>query len=118
VLFNSYIFLLIFLPVVIAGFYGLGKIAGQGTAFAWLLVSSLFFYGYWHPPYLVLLVISILANYGWSHLIDRTEGKTRRVLAAVGIAANLAVLAYYKYALFLLETVTPLLGHPTFDLPD
>lgn len=117
-LFNSYIFMLVFLPVVVAGFYGWGKMFGQGAAFAWLLVSSFFFYGYWHPPYLALLLISILANYGWSLLIDHAGGQKRRLLAAVGIAGNLAILGYYKYALFLLETILSLSGKPRLDLPE
>jgi alginate O-acetyltransferase complex protein AlgI len=114
VLFNSYIFLLVFLPIVVAGFYVLGARLGQRSAVAWLLGASLLFYGYWHPPYLILLVLSILANHTWAGVIDRARGRSRKVVATVGIAANLMVLGYYKYALFLLGIFAPVAGHPGF----
>ena len=61
-LFNSYSFLLVFLPVTVLGFFlagRLGKAAGAG----WLAACSLFFYAWWDYRYLVLLVASICANY-------------------------------------------------------
>ncbi len=113
-LFNSYVFLLVFLPLVLAGFFAVGARLGRRPAVAWLLGASLVFYGYWHPPYLVLLVLSILANHTWARFIDKAAGNNRRLLTWIGIGANLAVLGYYKYALFILGIFVPVAGHSGF----
>ena len=63
-LFNSYEFLLVFLPVCLSGYYWASRLASQRTAIAWLALCSLFFYGWWNPAYLGLMIASILFNYG------------------------------------------------------
>lgn len=109
-LFNSYPFLLIFLPVVIVGFYLLGKLAGKTAATAWLTLSSLFFYAYWYPPFLLLLLAHIVGNYGLGRLMLRKEQAIRKVLCIIGVGLNLLVLGYFKYALFVLEIISPWTG--------
>lgn len=99
-LFNSPIFVFAFLPIVLAGFVLLG---GQPRlARAWLGATSIVFYGWWEPSHVLLLLGSILGNYaiGKAFIEDRVTGAARRVVLAGGVAANLALLGYYKYAIF------------------
>ena len=100
-LFNSYLFLLAYLPVTLAGFFILGR-RSQFMGAAWLAAASLFFYGWWDYRYLPLLFGSVGFNY-WCALRLRRDAdagmRNRRFLAAA-IGANLALLAYYKYAGF------------------
>ena len=113
-LFNSYGFIFAFLPVSLAGFYVAGLVRHRLAA-AWLVLCSLFFYGWWNPHFLWLLVGSIACNYTLSRLIDRTRGQARlqTALLGVGIAGNLLLLFFYKYllatltALGLLHTLPP-----------
>ena len=109
-LFNSYSFLLVFLPVTVLGFFlagRLGKAAGAG----WLAACSLFFYAWWDYRYLVLLVASICANYLVGSYIARHSASTKgRLALTIAIAANLLLLGYYKYADFFLSSSNAILG--------
>ncbi|WP_428377413.1 MBOAT family O-acyltransferase [Lichenicoccus sp.] len=99
-LFNSYGFIFAFLPVSVVGFYLAGLIRHRLAA-AWLVLCSLFFYGWWNPHFLLLLVGSIACNYTMSRLIDRTRDRPRlqAALLASGVAGNLLLLFFYKYLL-------------------
>jgi len=70
-LFNSFEFILLFLPITLTVFLGLGTLKYYRLAIAWLVLASLVFYGYWNPAYLYLIVGSILFNYGISRVIQR-----------------------------------------------
>lgn len=115
-LFNSPVYLFLFLPLTLAGYFFLNRyrlvLAGQ----AWLVFSSLFFYSYWNPVYLPLIVGSMLVNYGIGTAIGReNDGAGRnllpkRAVLLAGIAANLALLGYYKYADFFLDNLNTLAG--------
>jgi D-alanyl-lipoteichoic acid acyltransferase DltB (MBOAT superfamily) len=104
-LFHTIAFILGFLPVCLAGFFVLGRFCGGGWALRWLIGCSLFFYAWWNPAYLPLLVGSVALNY----LIARTLQHTtrRRAWLAVGVTLNLAILGWFKYADFLLHIVAP-----------
>lgn len=112
-LFNSYSFIFLFLPMVFLGFFQLGRLH-HAYAAAWLALSSLFFYGYWNPAYVGLLLGSIVFNYALGMWIAKagvkqdTRRKTR--LLAFAISANLLLLAYYKYANFFLSSVNSITG--------
>jgi D-alanyl-lipoteichoic acid acyltransferase DltB (MBOAT superfamily) len=96
-LFNSYAFLFAFLPLSLLGYYLAGKL-GKTAAIAWLALCSLTFYGMWNASFLVLLVSSICFNYAIGTAVGRSEeGRKKQYLFAFGVAANLAVLAFYKY---------------------
>ena len=97
-LFSSQAFVLGFLPVCLAGFFLLGRLAGPAWALRWLLAASLFFYGWWNPPFVGLLAASIIANFGVGQFLYRRPA--RGVLIA-GIGGNLALLGWFKYAGFL-----------------
>ncbi len=109
-LFNSYAFLLAFLPVTLLGFFAFGRL-GKGAGAGWLALCSLFFYGWWDTRYLLLLLVSICANYLVGSYIARHPGsaKGRRMLA-FAVVGNLGLLGYYKYADFFLSSSNALLG--------
>jgi alginate O-acetyltransferase complex protein AlgI len=110
-LFNSYAFLYAFLPVVTVGFFALGSRSPR-LAQAWLLLASLFFYGWWKPAYVWLLLVSICANYALGEGIRRQApgSSFRKTLLVAGIVGNLAALAYFKYAGFLLSNLNAATG--------
>ncbi len=102
-LFNSYPFLLLFLPVTVAGFFLLARWS-ERVAAAWLGIASLFFYGWWDPRYVPLLVASIAFNFGAGQCIARSGAAGRTRWLSFAIAANLALLGYFKYANFFIDT--------------
>ena len=97
-LFNSYIFIFVFMPLALLAYYLLGRINHRAAELS-LVVSSLIFYAWWNPPFVLILMGSIAFNYSISHWITRNEGFDLRqsAILALGITANLAVLVYYKY---------------------
>ena len=108
-LFNTPQFVLGFLPVALAGFFLAGRVRGTRWALYWLVAASLFFYGWWNPKFVLLLAGSILANYWFGqHILGLTRScrqrAARRWLIA-GVAANLALLGWFKYANFLIDGV-------------
>lgn len=102
-LFNSYVFIFLFLPIVLGGFHYLRTIKHQ-YALTWLLLASLFFYGWWNPKYLILIIGSMLANYLFSlQLLKRTDQSVRKMILILGIIFNLVLIGYYKYCRFFVE---------------
>jgi len=114
-LFNSYIFIFGFLPVVLLGFFWLARFSHTYAA-GWLALASLFFYGYWNPAYVGLLLLSITCNYSFGTWIakagarSKEQGSRKKHLLIVAIVANISLLAYYKYANFFVSNLSPLLG--------
>lgn len=112
-LFNSHIFVLLFLPVTLIGFFLLAR-ASQKQARLWLLCASLAFYGWWSVPFLGLLMGWIITNFFIGRQIISTQREkgaaASRPWAVAGIGANLAALGYFKYATFVTGTVTSLTG--------
>lgn len=106
-LFHSLAFILGFLPVVLAGYAVLGRTGRARPVFAWLTLASLFFYAWWNPPFVLLLVGSILLNW---QLGNRLLQHPSRSLLWAGILGNLALLGYFKYANFFLATLNGLAG--------
>ena len=119
-LFNSYVFIFVFLPVTLAGFFLLGRFQPRLAA-AWLAAASLFFYGWWNPLYVGLLALSICFNYLCGVAIARSAAPigsgARKRLLIFAVAVNLAVLAYYKYANFFVSSVSHVTGS-TLSLGD
>jgi alginate O-acetyltransferase complex protein AlgI len=109
-LFNSYSFLFLFLPVTLAGFFLLGRF-GKTIGAGWLAACSLFFYGWWDYRYLMLLLTSICGNYLLGgHIARHALSPQGKQVLVVGVIVNLALLAYYKYADFFLFSANGLLG--------
>ncbi|PLX48928.1 MAG: membrane-bound O-acyltransferase family protein [Desulfobulbaceae bacterium] len=109
-LFNSAIFILLFLPVSLALYHGL-RTYNHNLAVAVLVCCSLFFYGWWNPAYLLLLGLSIAVNFAIGTFVARHyEQWQRRLMTLIGIAFNLGLLGYFKYADFFISTINSMLG--------
>jgi D-alanyl-lipoteichoic acid acyltransferase DltB (MBOAT superfamily) len=112
-LFTSGEFLFVFLPITLLVFFAVARLVGKGAAAAWLAVASLVFYGYWRIEHTLLLLASVVFNYTFGEWIlrARAAGKSSaRGLLFIAVAANLAALAYFKYADFFLRTAANLTG--------
>ena len=122
-LFNSYLFIFIFLPIVLIVWFSLNKIRQYKLAEVFLVGMSLWFYAYFNFSYLFIIVGSCLFNFLISYFISRIEEKEkneieisnvqsinryRRFLGIVGIIANVGILFYYKYYDFFIENVNAL----------
>ena len=116
-LFNSYIFLFGFLPAAFGLFFLLGRFQWHRAALASLVVSSLAFYAYWNPPFVLLLLFSMGMNYTVGLGLDGRKSRRQRALLAGGIGLNLLLLGYFKYAGFLVQTTAWLTGKP-LSVPD
>ncbi len=104
-LFNSYIFIFVFLPMTLCLFCALGTRGHYHAAIATLVGASLFFYAWWNPIYLALLLFSILFNFGTGRLLSV---RASRGILAGGITMNLALLGYFKYANFFVDNLNAL----------
>jgi alginate O-acetyltransferase complex protein AlgI len=117
VLFNSYVFVFLFLPITLIGFYWLGAAGHRRVAMAWLVGLSLIFYGWWNPAYLGLLLAAMIVNYGIG--VALTEGQyqsetKRKLVLGAGVGANLAMLGYFKYANFFVDNINAAFGSHIF----
>src|ERR1700761_3520943 len=112
-LFNSFPFLLVFLPLAIL----LSRLVDPYPQWrvGVLVLLSLAFYGYWNPPFIALLVLSIAMNWLAAQAYVRTE---RKIILTAAITADLAVLAVFKYANFLSANLGLVLDRPmrSFDI--
>lgn len=106
-LFNSYEFIFIYLPIVVLGYFTLAKYRYIKAATAFLAVASLFFYAYWDIRYLGLLVFSIVMNNWFASLIEHKRS-LRILFFCVG--ANFTILGYFKYMGFFLTNLNLVFG--------
>jgi len=106
-LFNSYAFILLFLPLTVAGYFASARWISPHAARLFLIAASLFFYGWWNPLYLPLLGAVMVFNY-WVGL--RLLAKPDRRMLAFGIVVDLAVLGWFKYANFLADNINAVAG--------
>lgn len=96
-LFNSYQFLFVFLPVALFGYFLAGKVSPIASM-AWLALCSLAFYAYWNPPFVLLILASIAFNFTMGELIGSPlSAQTRTAAFWVAIAVNLLALGCFKY---------------------
>lgn len=109
-LFNSFEFIFAFFPICVFGYFLLARYFSLESALGFLVLASLFFYAYWKPIYLLLILFSI----GFNYLVGRSlaasgQGSGKKLLV-FGVATNLSLLAYFKYANFFVENVRVLVG--------
>lgn len=122
-LFNSYIFVFVFFPICLIGYYGLLHCKKPGAARVFLTAMSFWFYGYFNLSYLLIMVCSIAGNFLFHRLLSRdTSGEEsgaeaskssvawRRAVMILAVTLNLGVLFWFKYFDFFLETVNGVLG--------
>jgi len=119
-LFNSPEFILFFLPITFTVYTLLDRHGLYSIARLWLVTSSLFFYSWWNIAYLPLLIGSVLVNFYLGTQLNcaatRHKRAYRKALLIAGITANLGLLAYFKYADFLVENLNAVL-EPPLSLP-
>lgn len=113
-LFNSYEFIFIFLPITLLVYFTFARFKLTKLATASLVIASLIFYSYWDIRYLPLLLISILFNYLIGTTIERTRSKTFLI---IGITVNLALLGYFKYMSFFIRAINDTVGSG-FPVPE
>lgn len=103
-LFNSVTFIVIFLPIALSGWFCLQKFDNPVYAKLFLFGISLWFYGYYNPWYLLILLFSLFINYGCSFLLQKyTKQSLRKVIFLAGLFLNLGILFYFKYFNFFLD---------------
>src|SRR5882672_3580794 len=111
-LFNSHIFVFVFLPITVTGFLLIRHAGFATAAVLWLLAASSIFYAWWNPAYLWLIYLVMLANYLVGCLLAEAPwtAAARKALFIFGIAGNLAILGWYKYANFFADNFAALTG--------
>ncbi|RHF69805.1 MBOAT family protein [Fusobacterium mortiferum] len=111
-LFNSYEFIFLFLPITLIIYFWLNKYNKNRLAKAWLVIASLYFYSYFHKSYLILITISILVNYyiGQKLSNDKYNIIQRKIFLIIGIVFNLGGLGYFKYYDFFVSNINIVLG--------
>ena len=106
-LFSSIPFLFYFLPIVLFLYF----IAPKKLKNTVLLLSSLFFYGWGEPKFLIFMLISITQGYVFGLLIEKYHGKAlSKVFLTASVVLSLGILGYYKYADFFIENFNALTG--------
>ncbi|MDE6846820.1 MAG: MBOAT family protein [Lachnospiraceae bacterium] len=106
-LFNSYIFLFLFFPICLIGYYGLTHFQKTVAAKVFLIAMSFWFYGYFNVSYLLIMICSIGGNYLFHRLLSHRQ---RREIMLAAVTLNLGVLFYFKYYDFFISTINTVFG--------
>jgi alginate O-acetyltransferase complex protein AlgI len=112
-LFNSYGYLFLFLPIALLGYFALARFSQ--LALTWLTAASLFFYAWWNPWHLPIIIGSMVFNFWMGQQIISSHSKRRWMW--LGIVGNLALLGAFKYTHFAVGVLNDLSG-VTLNLPD
>lgn len=107
-LFNSFEFIFVFLPIVLLAYFSLNRLNLHQWAKGILVLASLYFYAFFNTSYLPIIVSSILVNYGVAVGMRKWDGATKKVLFGIGLLFNLGMLGYFKYTDFMIENVNAL----------
>ncbi|WP_022668865.1 MBOAT family O-acyltransferase [Desulfospira joergensenii] len=107
-LFNSYFFIIVFLPLALLVYLRLESSGKNKIRLVWLLSVSLFFYGWWNPVYLFLLIGSILINYLLGAILSgryvELKRNSRFTILCIGVVFNLFLIGYFKYYNFFINS--------------
>ncbi len=112
-LFNSYIFIFLFLPVTLFVYFSLNHRKLTTASKAFLVVASLFYYSWWNIIYLPLILVSMIFNYRIGSLLSKKDENnrfTKKQILTFGVVANLSLLGYFKYADFFIENINTAIG--------
>ena len=109
-LFNSYIFIFLFLPMALIGYFGFNKFEKYTSAKIFLVGMSLWFYAYFNISYLWIIVSSIVVNYFChrmmlSESVIRKDAKYKNYILVMGLLFNIGLLFYYKYFNFFVDNI-------------
>lgn len=110
-LFNSFVFIFLFLPLTLAGYFLLNRFHKHEWAKGWLVVASLYFYAFFNPSYLPIILSSIVINYSIGSALVKNTGwflAHRKILLVAGVLFNLGLLGYFKYTDFFIENINAL----------
>jgi D-alanyl-lipoteichoic acid acyltransferase DltB (MBOAT superfamily) len=112
-LFNSYIFIFIFLPITLITFFLVARL-NHFVAASWLMAASLFFYGWWNKAYVTLLLCSVIFNYAMGAWIGKyiaiNKSRLAKYILVAAISVDLSLLCYYKYANFFMSNFHMTMG--------
>ena len=112
-IFSTYKFIFLFLPVTFFGYFLFNRFRFNSMAKIWLVICSLYFYSQGSPAFFPFFLASITGNYIFGMAMVHTEGDQkvqRKLLFAAGLAGNIALLGYYKYTDFFIENYNLLTG--------
>ncbi|MHB8138256.1 MAG: MBOAT family O-acyltransferase [Smithellaceae bacterium] len=107
-LFNSYAFILIFLPLVAAGYFLLHRYLPAKWALVFLLTASLGFMSFWNVEFALVLMFSVLINYACGSALSTAAGKkakSKKLIFLAAITFNILLLGFFKYSNFFLENI-------------
>ena len=104
-LFSSFTFILLFLPVFFAFYLAFPQ---QARSYVIVLFSCIF-YAWWRVDFLVLILAISAITYAIGYRLERTIDKPRKLLLWIGVGANLATLGYFKYEGMVAETLNVLM---------
>ena len=110
--FSSSVFLLLFLPAV----FLINCVIRKEYSTPFLLLASLLFYAWGEPVTVLLMAGSIVINWGAGLLLSKTDGTAKKAVLWAGIACDLLILGYYKYAGFFAETIHSILQRDVFTV--
>src|SRR5713101_1026629 len=116
-LFNSFVFLFAFLPITYVVFWTLRTAQAR---YVWLTITGYVFYGYWDARFCLLMAFSTLVSYSAGLVLLRfVDARIRRVALVVPISIDLALLGFFKYANFGLQSTQQLMGlfHVPLSVP-
>lgn len=113
-LFNSYEYILVFLPVTVLVFLALGR-NSRSLALGWLILASVVFYAWWRPVNVAIIAPSLAINYLLGRALlglagDPAKARRRMALLTLGIVFNVCFLGYFKYANFAVTVVDDVTG--------
>lgn len=116
-LFNSYEFIFLFLPITLGIYFWLNKKRLTQASKAWMVFASLFFYSWWNAVYLPIMLGSILFNFAIGSTITHINGTqssqkrfSSKTMLIFGISANVLLLAYFKYMDFFILNLNAVVG--------
>ncbi|MGL5357285.1 MAG: MBOAT family O-acyltransferase, partial [Cetobacterium sp.] len=115
-LFNSFLFIFLFLPVTLIGYFLLNSYGKEKWAKAFLVLASLYFYSYFNPKYTYLIVLSILVNYfvgnkiSTNKKIEMCGGGVTKPYFITGLVFNIGMLFYFKYYDFFISNMNSVLS--------
>ena len=111
--FSTYKFIFFFLPITFFGYYFFNRFRFYSISKIWLVTASLYFYSQGSPAFFPFFLASITGNYVFGMAMIHMEGDRalqKKVLFAIGLAGNIALLGYYKYTDFFIENYNALTG--------
>ena len=101
-LFNSHIFIFLFLPIVIIGYYFFNHFKKYNLAQLYLIIMSLWFYAYFNINYLFIIILSVLFNYILYKIMKKNN---KKIYLIIGLIINIGLLIYFKYMYFFISNI-------------